>query len=373
MTDSPLSKFEPDYAVPPGETLVEILHDRGMSQVELAKRTGRHTKTINEIIKGKAPVNPETAIQFERVLGVPAHFWNNLEQNYREGLARIQEKQQLESYMEWLEQMPYKTLMKWGIIPRSKDKVAVLQEMLQFYGFASPSAWQEYWMTYCEGVTFRKSKAFEARAGALSAWLRVGQLKAESIPCELYKRPLFVQALNEARGLTRTGPEVFHPKLVEVFARAGVAVVFFPEISGARVSGATSWLNPKKGLIQLSLRHKSDDHLWFTFFHEAAHLLLHSKLRCFVDIPDAETDAVLEDQANEFSANLLIPPRAYKKFAEEASFTRSSISQFAESQGISQGIIVGRLQFDKLLPFNSQLNTMKVRFAWKEPVSVPAH
>ncbi len=84
--------FLPDYAVPPGETLFENLDAIGMSQVELAERTGRPKKTINEIIKGKAAITPETALQFERVLGIPAGFWNNLERNYQETLARIKIK-----------------------------------------------------------------------------------------------------------------------------------------------------------------------------------------------------------------------------------------------------------------------------------------
>jgi len=83
------SGFKPNYAVPPGETLKETLESLGMTQAELAQRTGRPKKTINEIIKGKAAIAPDTAIQLERALGVPASFWNNLERNYQETLARL--------------------------------------------------------------------------------------------------------------------------------------------------------------------------------------------------------------------------------------------------------------------------------------------
>ena len=76
--------FQPDHAVPPGETLKETLETIGMSQAELAERTGRPKKTINEIIMGKSAITSETALQLERVLGVPASFWNNLERNYKD-------------------------------------------------------------------------------------------------------------------------------------------------------------------------------------------------------------------------------------------------------------------------------------------------
>jgi len=90
---------------PEGVTLSETLEALGMSQADLAERTGRPKKTINEIVKGKAAITPETALQFERVLGIPASFWNNLERDYRETVARLEEHQRLQRHVECA---PYK-------------------------------------------------------------------------------------------------------------------------------------------------------------------------------------------------------------------------------------------------------------------------
>jgi addiction module HigA family antidote len=84
-----------DYAVPPGATLLETIEALGISQTDLAARTGRPKKTINEIIHGRAAITADTAIQFERVLGIPASFWLSLEANYREALARESAREQL--------------------------------------------------------------------------------------------------------------------------------------------------------------------------------------------------------------------------------------------------------------------------------------
>ena len=51
----------------------------------------------NKIIMGKAPITPETALQLERVLGIPAGFWNNREHHYREALARMEEQSRLQT------------------------------------------------------------------------------------------------------------------------------------------------------------------------------------------------------------------------------------------------------------------------------------
>lgn len=79
--------YIPNKVSAPGVTLSDILEERTMSQADLAQRTGRPLKTINEIIKGKVAITSETAIQLERVLGTSAAFWNQRETNYRAYLA----------------------------------------------------------------------------------------------------------------------------------------------------------------------------------------------------------------------------------------------------------------------------------------------
>jgi addiction module HigA family antidote len=92
-----INEYQPDFVTPPGDSLADILETIEMTQAELARRTGRSLKTINEIIKGKAPVTPETSLQFEKVLGVKASFWNNREKYYRAYLALQKEKKSSKS------------------------------------------------------------------------------------------------------------------------------------------------------------------------------------------------------------------------------------------------------------------------------------
>src|SRR4030043_874947 len=122
------NQFIPDYAVPPGETLLETIEAIGMSQAELAERTGRPKKTINEIIKGKAAITSETALQLERVLGAPAGFWNNLERNYQENLARIDEQRRLQKQISWLNRLPINAMIKNGWVKGFKDNIQQLRE-----------------------------------------------------------------------------------------------------------------------------------------------------------------------------------------------------------------------------------------------------
>ena len=94
-TNTPIT-YKPNFVYAPGETILELLEERGMSQTELAQRMGRPIKTINEIIRGKTAITAETALQLERVFSVPMQFWLNLEQSYRECLARKAENTALQ-------------------------------------------------------------------------------------------------------------------------------------------------------------------------------------------------------------------------------------------------------------------------------------
>ena len=200
----------------------------------------------------------------------------------------------------------------------------------------------------------------------MAAWLRKGELDAEEIDCEPYDEARFRAALQEVRALTNEAPEGFLEPLTELCAQAGVAVTFVPTLSNINVSGATRWLTPEMALIQLSLPQKSDEQLWFSFFHEAGHILLHDKPDVFLEYEGQEESAESADkeqEADDFSANWLIPAEAYQPFVEQSEFTQAAIRALAAQIGIAPGLVVGRLQHDGELPATS-CNELKRDLVW---------
>lgn len=341
-------RYEPDYVVLPGETLRDTLETLGMTQAELARRTGLSQKHINQIIQGQASISPETALALERVTGVPARFWNNLEANYQSRLARRRERRGLRADVAWLSTIPVKELIQRGAIVGSDDQITLVEQVFAFFGVASRAAWKDLWLS--PQAAFRQSQAFKADPGAVATWLRLGELQASAIDCATFDRAAFREALSRLRTLTVEDPETFEPRLVDESASCGVAVSFVREIKGARVSGAARWLTPTKAMIQLSLRYHWEDHLWFSFFHEAAHILFHGKKEAFVDSPkDKRTDDV-EEEANRLAETILIPAKY------EAELWRlkdlASITAFADDIGIAPGIVVGRLQREGIIKYN---------------------
>jgi addiction module HigA family antidote len=360
MGNEKKNEYIPDYAVAPGETLAETIRALGMTQVELAARTGRPVKTINEIINGKEAITPRTALQFERVLGVPASFWNNLERNYREALERIEERKRLGAQSEWLKKLPVRAMEKLGWIRPRKDKAAQVAELLNFFGVASPEQWESLWSA--GAIAFRKSRAFRSDAGAVSVWLRKGEIDAKTVECRPYDEEKFREALLRIRTATTLPPETLLPEMTRSCAEAGVAVVFVPEVGRSRVCGATRWLSPNKALIQLSYRYKTDDHLLFTFFHEAGHILKHGKRDVFVEC-DGDSDGA-EEEANRFASTFLIPQSAYRRISRNVPRSAEEVKSIADELGIASGIVVGRLQHDGKIPMN-RFNELKRRVDWE--------
>ncbi len=133
---------------------------------------------------------------------------------------------------------------------------------------------------------------------------------ASAASSNVTSRTFTSSALPGLRALTTERPEVSGQRMRDICAAHGVAVVFVEEITGARASGATRWLTPSKALVQLSLRYRTDDHLWFTFFHEIAHVLLHGKKDVWIEGDSPAADDPREAEADRFSRDILIPPGA---------------------------------------------------------------
>lgn len=334
--------YRPTEIPAPGETLRETLESLDMSQSKLASRTGLTLKHINQIIQGNAAISPETSLALERVTGVEADFWNSLEARFQDHRVREEEAARLGKHEEWLQRMPLSALRKLGYIHSDKRKAgALLQEALAFFGVGSIEAWEKSWNT--PAAAFLQSTAFDADAGAVAAWLRLGELQAKDIDCAPFDRVVLRRVLPALRALTVKQPKEFFPELVALCATAGVCVVLVPEVTGARASGASRFISPSKALIQLSNRGKRNDKFWFALFHELGHLLLHGKKELFVEFtaPTANISAA-EAEANEFASSLLIP-KQYEDQLRAIKTPRDAV-ELAETIGVAPAIVAGRYQ-----------------------------
>ena len=330
--------FEPDYAIPPGITLKEVMESLNMTQKELAIRTGVTVQTLNRIFKGDQPISYETSNKLELATGVPSRMWNNLEAQYRGQLAKLKELKQLESDLDWLKDIPVKELVQRKAIEPKEEKALILRETLRFFGVSSVAAWHDVWSE--PAVAARRSRCFETRPGPAATWIRLGEIQALKIACKDYNKKLFYESLYAVKGLTVKGPEESIPEMISLCADSGVAIALVPEMKKVPWHGATKWLSATKAMILLNLRGKAEDQFWFSFFHEVGHVLNDGKKDLLIN--NGSEDDPREKRANEFASDFLIPQEYDETIIRMKS--KNEIIRLANELQIAPGIVAGRFQ-----------------------------
>jgi HTH-type transcriptional regulator / antitoxin HigA len=358
--------FKPDWVSPPGDTIQDAIDEMGISQAELARRMGVSKKHINELIKAKATLTPEIAMKLELVLGEPARFWLQREANYQQRLVRREQIQELEAQSGWLKEIPLSDMVKESWVSRFKNKGEQVLECLSYFEVASIEAWRTQTAELLPA--YRASKPYGKNLGAVAAWLKQCERLCRDHFLPSFDKTGLKNACKELRGLTQlTDPSVLIPQLQEICSSAGVAVVFAPAPKGCPVSGAAWWPNKHNPIVGLSLRHKRNDHLWFTLFHEIGHLILHDRKTKRIDWSSDSnqySDEREEAEADKFARDFLVPDSAaFRKLKASRRLSKAQVQRFADSIGIAPGIVVGRLQHEGVLP-HSHMNGLVVRYKW---------
>jgi HTH-type transcriptional regulator/antitoxin HigA len=354
-------KIYSDLPIPPGEYLAEVLEERGFSQKELADRMGRPAQAICEIIKGEKAITPETALQLERTLGVPAYIWTGLENDYRIIKARQSENVAIENEIPLLKEVPYSDLAGRGYVKKTPDKRRQVRECQAFYGVASLANLSQV-NTY--GAAYRYSKARRASPLALAAWIRCAEVEAAKRETPPFQKALLKIRLEEIRRLTLAPPEDSIERLRAALFASGVNFILLPHFAKTSAYGAVLWPDPKHPVLVLSIRGKWADIFWFSLFHELGHLLLHGNKE-IIDEESGEADEK-ELEADRFASDRLIPALPYERFLARESFDTAAISFFAAKIGIHPGILIGRLQRDRKLPFKTLFKEMRPRLDWEK-------
>lgn len=361
MSEEPV--FNPDWLSAPGESILDLMGQREISILDLAREMGEQEEIILDLVSGTKEITSEIANKLEQVIGGSNHFWLSRDKRYRDGLRKLRLQGSGQRAVDWIKTLPISDMTRWGWVSVRKSHEEIAAECMQFFGINSVQEWQTEYQGILKRAAFRTSVAFKSTPAATAAWLRQGEILSGSVACNDWNAEAFIKLLNEARGLSREkNPEVFYPRLQRIFSECGVAVVIVRAPSGCFASGAARFLTPKKALLMLSFRYLSDDQFWFSLFHEAGHLFLHGDRLCIDE--STGTSGSEEMAANNFAADILVPPESRGEMLRLPIDGRS-VMRFAKEIGISPGIVVGQLQHLKRLNYK-QLSNLKRRYRWRD-------
>lgn len=357
-----IATFEPRWASSPANSIRRAIERLQLNLDDLSDRLGVGDPEMRRILSGERSIDAELARSLADALGGSVDFWLAREAQFEESVSAL-------SADEFARRLPLDQMVTMGWIDSSPSWRTQARLALGFFGTASVEVAAARLDSTVAQARFRASASFDSDAVRLAAWMRQAERIAQQRRLPQWNPEYLMSATKDIRGLTRTAdPTVFLPAVEDALARSGVALVVLRPIKGVAVSGVSFRTSEDVPVIALSARHMSDDHLWFTLFHEIGHLLLHPDEDVFVDELDQSSNdglSVFEEEANAFAADSLVPFGL-----EELSATRTQgpamrdVVRFAAGHGVAPGIVVGQLQYrGKLRP--NQLNRLKRRYRWE--------
>jgi HTH-type transcriptional regulator/antitoxin HigA len=332
-----------DWAVHPGVILARYLDAHGIRQSELAERTGLTTKHINQIVRKSVGISPDVAVLLEAALVTPYRFWARVGADWDIHISEQKAEQTLRDATAWASGFDVSTLLRHDIIARDDSTVVRARKVLQFFGVASPTAFEATWLR--PRVSFKRSQAYTVHGQNTALWLRLVELCAYELGVEAeYKSAKLRKAAAKVPAFTTmpfgVGFEAVQAALVE----AGVALVFVRQVPETRVVAATWWIGGTP-VIGMTERHRKPDIFWFSLLHEIGHLVHHPRRVTFLDLERDKNEAAAiddqaEDEANAYAEDVLFPKSAKLRIA--AARTKPELLFLAAELNLGVAIVAGQ-------------------------------
>lgn len=337
----------------PGETLKDEFEFLGLTQVEVAARTGCAVQTISRIVNEKEPISPNMALRLERVFGgrPNAEFWLNMQSAYDQKIAMTKEAEKAEGEIDFFKthlKKTYRELQKLGLFEKTSLRTAdnFKKAVLSIKSFFEASTLLSIHDENILGVAFRKYDRKNLNRYNLAALLKIGEKKARKVMKEMslkeYDKARFLAELPRLKSLTKKEPSIFLDELQCVCRELGVIVIYVPNMAHTYLGGASTWLGGHPVII-LKVEKQWADTFWFNFFHEAGHILKHSKKEFFVDFENGAKTKI-ETEADTLAQKTLIPD--FKEVTAKLKpgiKIESWLEESANSANVSQNIIAGRV------------------------------
>ena len=354
--------FVPRWASPPGDTIREIMSTRDVGEADLLDGLGLRPHDLGDFLEGNTPMTINLADRLTGLVGGSVEFWMTRDGQYRTDLRRVAADR-------WASALPVAEMARHGwIASPGRDWEDRIEACLEFFGVEDVYAWEEAQSALLARARFRSSASVESDDNAVAVWLRQTEVELTKIECASFDRAEFGKLLPRLRRLTlESDPSAFLPLLAAECAAVGVAVGVVKPPTRCAVSGVARRLENGNPSIALTGRYRSDDHLWFSFFHEAAHLVLHDEDAIFLDEiepgqPEPSQDSQ-EAEADRYAGELLVPPQ-FEAAVFDARRDPLELRKLSKRLGVSIGVLIGHLQHRGALGYGSRLNKLKRRYRW---------
>lgn len=367
---SNLKEYKDIVAFHPGYYIADIIEDMEISQAEFATRMGTTTKTLSKLINGQANISNDLAKKLSVMMGTGVEVWQNLQNTYDQKLIEIQLAKDFDEQTEIVKQIEYKYFVEVVGLPSTRETKEKVANLCKFFKISDLRIMlqPDFLVNFRTGISTTSEKnVINSRA-----WIQTAMNLSKSIETQPYDSNKLKAYLPELRSMTIQKPSEFLPRMREIFAECGVAFVLLPHLKNAGVNGAVKWVSEDRVVLAMNNRGLNADKFWFSLFHETKHVLQQKIKTVFISSSIEEMmdiNNVLEEEADNFANNYLIPPVELRKFAPNKFTSDDEIVAFANLLGIHPGIVAGRLQHEEIIPQN-RCSKLKEKYVIKISHSV---
>lgn len=337
-------EYNDAIAFHPGYYIKEIVEQSGLTQEDFAKRLDTTPKNLSLLIRGEQSLSIDIAMKLSRMIGTSVNYWLNLQNVYDALIAEFKSNEELSREYKTFEYFDYKYFRdNYGLpdLPRKKNEQ--IKQVREFLNVATLSVFTKRDMA----VNFRSSTGNITEGSIIKAnvMVQIAANKALKMQAPKFNKKKFDDAVKYALTLTENHEE-FYPLIRTAFQEAGVIFIILPNISGSKINGATKKIGDNI-MLMVNDRRLNADSFWFTLFHEIGHIVNGD-----YGISFEKEDGELEEAADKFAEDSLIPPEKYQDFLAGRRFDLQAIKTFAKQLKRDPGIVLGRLQNDGIIEFN---------------------
>lgn len=350
---SNLSEYKNLVAFHPGYYIAETIEDMGISQSEFAMRLGTTPKTISKLVNGQINLSNDLAKKLSAMLGTSVDLWLNLQTAYDQKIIEIEREKDLDGQAEVAKLIDYTYFVKCVGLPATRNIREKVANLCKFFMVSDLRilCQPDFLVNFRMGISTVETKnVINSRA-----WIQTAINASKNITTESFDADKLRGYLPELRSMTVQPPEVFFPRMRAIFAECGVAFVLLPHLKNSGVNGAVKWDSSDRVVLAMNNRGLYADTFWFSLFHEIKHVLQQKLKTVFVNSNEVEMrnlNAELEEEADVFATDYLIPPAQFRAFAPNMYTSDEEICCFAKQIGIHPGIVAGRLQHEKIIAPN---------------------
>lgn len=356
-----------DLIIHPGETIADILEERGITQAELSTRAGVSPAYISNVIAGKKNISSKFAMALEYALGVPKSFWLNLQANYDAALLELNEEDTVtDDERKALSGLTavVKYLRRCKMLPEKQSKNDTILTIRKIFHISNISNLAAITPT----GAFRVSSKAHIDPLVMGAWIRLCEMLGDRKPHvhTQFSADRVNELTQNLKAVMVSQSAELQKDIADVLSSYGIKFSMVKNFRGAPVHGYISLGRDGSYHMVLTIRGAYADIFWFSLFHEIGHIVNGdiSKVGVYIDTIEGNDEAK-ENAADMFARDALLNATDYKLFVARGDYSIGTIESFARTQRVAPYVIIGRLQKEERISY-AMYNDYKLRYKWAD-------